>query len=121
MNRDQGQVETASPDASSKQMGTQQNDGTIAEFNRDAESLGRYAYTDESRLSSRMATQSSRELVMRVGQLSGKSVLDIGCGDGFYTIGYWDAARPASMVGIDAAESAVKVAEKKRGERPIKF
>lgn len=99
----------------------QQVDSNVEAFNRDAVSLGSYAYTDNSRLSSRMATQTSSELVMRVGKLAGRSVLDIGCGDGYYTIGYWDACGPTSMVGIDAAESAVDIAKVKRGDRPIRF
>lgn len=98
-----------------------QDDSSVEVFNRDALNRRSYAYTDNSRLSSRMATQTTRELVMRVGKLTGQSVLDIGCGDGYYTIGYWDAVGPASMVGIDAAESAVDVANVNRGERPIRF
>ena len=99
----------------------QQDDSRVEVFNRDAINRGSYAYTDNSRLSSRMAAQTTRELVMRAGKLAGQSVLDIGCGDGYYTIGYWDAVGPASMVGIDAAESAVDVANVNRGERPIRF
>ena len=99
----------------------QQYDSSVEAFNRDAVNRGSYAYTDNSRLSSRMATQTTRELVARVGKFTGQSVLDVGCGDGYYTIGYWDAVGPASMVGIDAAESAVDVANASRRERPIRF
>jgi SAM-dependent methyltransferase len=99
----------------------QELDSSVETFNRDALNRGSYAYTDNRRLSSRMATRTSKELVMRIGKLAGRSVLDIGCGDGSFSIEYWDAVGPASLMGIDAAESAIDVANTNRGERPIRF
>src|SRR5262249_9116019 len=52
-----------------------------------------------------------------------RSVLDIGCGDGFFTIRFWDLAHPAlkSIVGIDPAGHAIAVANANKGNRPMQF
>ena len=48
----------------------------------------------DPRLSSRLATQRSTEAILACGRFTGRSVLDIGCGDGFYSNRFWDAAAP---------------------------
>lgn len=48
-------------------------------------------------------------------------MLDLGCGDGFYTVRFWDLGSPRAMTGVDAAHSAVEVAAASRGDRPIQF
>jgi hypothetical protein len=45
----------------------------------------------------------------------------MGCGDGFYTFRFWDHGKPRSMVGVDAAEKAIEIANRKKGSRPITF
>jgi SAM-dependent methyltransferase len=47
--------------------------------------------------------------------------VDVGCGDGFYTIRFWDLAQPKSMVGVDPAGHAIAVANTNKGNRPVKF
>ena len=90
-------------------------------FNRDAAHHAGYVYTTDARLSCRLATQRSTDVVLELGRFAGRSVLDVGCGDGFYTLRYWDPGRPRAMAGVDAASRAVEVANANRGDRPIRF
>src|SRR5690242_8022901 len=90
-------------------------------FNRDAENHGGYLYTATDSLSSVFATSRSTETVLDVGRFAGRSVLDIGCGDGYYTLRFWDYGKPRSMIGLDAASSAIEVANRNKGTRPIEF
>jgi len=92
-----------------------------AVFDRDAQAHSGYLYTATSRLSSRLATQRSTEAILAGGRFGGRSVLDVGCGDGFYSNRFWDATAPKSWVGIDPAEHAIRVANAGKGERPIRF
>jgi ubiquinone/menaquinone biosynthesis C-methylase UbiE len=90
-------------------------------FNRDAATNAGYGYTTGERLSSRMATKRSIEMVTGTAEFAGRLVLDLGCGDGFYTARIWDIGRPQRLVALDAAEAAVRVAATKLGERPVRF
>lgn len=94
---------------------------TWAVFDRDAASHSGYLYTATSKLSSRLATQRSTEAILATGRFTGRSVVDIGCGDGFYSNRFWDAAAPKSWVGVDPAENAIQVANANKGERPMRF
>src|SRR5215212_1089844 len=96
-------------------------DHNVDPFNRDAIHNEGYLYTTNTSLSSKMATNRSTATILRAGRFFGRSVLDMGCGDGFYTFRFWDHGKPRSMVGVDAAEKAIEIANKKRGNRPITF
>jgi SAM-dependent methyltransferase len=93
----------------------------VAPFEQDAAAHGGYVYTLAKRLSCRLATGRSLEAILETGQLAGRSVLDVGCGDGYYTIGYWDRGQPRALTGVDAAAAAVRVAREKSEARPIRF
>ena len=93
----------------------------IEVFNRDAASNAGYLYTTNIGLSSQMATRRSLDTIIRVGRFSGRTVLDVGCGDGFYTFQYWDLCRPKRLAGLDGAEKAIEVANSKREGRDIEF
>ena len=90
-------------------------------FDRDAEINKGYYYTKSDRLSCRLATQRSVEAILATASLCNRSVVDIGCGDGFYTIRFWDRAQPKSIVGLDPASHAVAVANKNKENRPVQF
>ena len=96
-------------------------DHNVDPFNRDAVSNEGYLYTTNTSLSSKMATARSTATILGMGRFSGRSVLDMGCGDGFYTFHFWDHGKPRSMIGIDAADKAIEIANKKKGNRPITF
>lgn len=67
----------------------------IEPFEKDAAARGGYVYTSTERLSCRLATGRSLDVVLEAGQLADRSILDMGCGDGYYTIRYWDRGGPA--------------------------
>ena len=90
-------------------------------FDRDAKRSGGYLYTKSLRLSCRLATQRSTDAILATGCLRSRSVVDVGCGDGFYTIRFWDLAQPKSVVGVDPAGHAIAVANTNKGNRSIKF
>jgi len=90
-------------------------------FERDASTGGSYVYTAENRLSCRLATETSLNAILATGALSGRSILDMGCGDGYYTVQYWDRAKPSALTGVDAAAAAIQVANRRKEGLPIKF
>ena len=96
-------------------------DPNIEVFNRDAASNDGYIYTASTRLSSQLATQRSTDVILETRRFAGRSVIDMGCGDGFFSIRYWDQGKPKSMVGIDPATQAIEVANRHKESRPIQF
>lgn len=93
----------------------------IDPFNTDAGGGEGYQYTTAGRFSTEHVLARHLELILEMAKLEGRSVIDVGCGDGFSTFRFWDRAHPARMAGVDPAENAIKVADRKRGERPIEF
>jgi ubiquinone/menaquinone biosynthesis C-methylase UbiE len=93
----------------------------IDPFNADAAAGEGYIYTTAGQFSSRHVLERHFELIKSIGHLEGRSVVDIGCGDGFSTMRFWDSVHPSRMAGVDPAPNAIKVADSKRGERPIEF
>ena len=93
----------------------------VEPFEKDASARGGYVYTATERLSCRLATGRSLEVILEAGQLAGRSILDMGCGDGYYTIRYWDQGRPRALTGVDGATAAIRVASERKQQRPIRF
>lgn len=93
----------------------------IEVFNQDVLDNEGYRYTTNTRLSSRLATQRSTDVILQTSVFAGRSVLDMGCGDGFYTLRFWDRGAPRSMVGVDGAEQAIAIANANKADRPITF
>jgi ubiquinone/menaquinone biosynthesis C-methylase UbiE len=93
----------------------------IDPFDADAAGGEGYIYTTGDRFSSRHVLARHLELIADIGRLEGRSVVDIGCGDGFSTLRFWDRAHPSRMAGVDPAPNAIKVADSKKGGRPILF
>jgi len=95
--------------------------GTVEVFNRDVETKGGYLYALDSKLSTRLATKRWLDLMLGLTDLTGKSVVDIGCGDGTFTIRYWDRGEPRAMSALDPATKAVTAGLAKALRRPILF
>jgi ubiquinone/menaquinone biosynthesis C-methylase UbiE len=68
-----------------------------------------------------MATATQCESVMVFDSLRDKNILEMGCGDGFYTFQYWDRSHPKSFTGVDAAPNAVELIRRNAGDRPMTF
>jgi len=96
------------------------NNQNVEPFDQDA-ARGGYVYTSSDRLSCRLATQRSFDVILSAGQMAGRSVLDMGCGDGFYTVRFWDHGGLRALAAADAAPAAVQVARDRAGDRPIRF
>lgn len=96
-------------------------DPKVDVFDRDAREHGGYLYTLNNRLSCRMATQRTTDIILQAVRFAGRSVLDMACGDGFYTIRFWDQGKPRSMVGVDAAAGAIEIAHANKQHRPLQF
>lgn len=90
-------------------------------FNRDAANLGGYVYTTNTQLSSNMANRRLTETALATTDFRGKNVLDIGCGDGTYSIELFDLGQPTSIHGVDPAAEAIEVAQQKTGDPKITF
>lgn len=90
-------------------------------FDHDAGGGEGYVYTTSDQFSTRHVLARHFELIKNMGRLEGRSIIDIGCGDGFSTLRFFDSAHPSKMAGVDPAPNAIKVADAKKGERPILF
>lgn len=86
-------------------------------FNRDAIEQSGYGYTLTDKLSSQLATARSTDEVLRLGNFQKCSLLDVGCGDGYYTLKYWDHGKPLRVTALDAAPAALRVAWKAAGKQ----
>jgi SAM-dependent methyltransferase len=98
-----------------------ESEANIAVFDGDAQHNGGYRYTTNAPLSSRLANGRMSDLTHQMADFRGQSVLDIGCGDGTYTLELFDRARPSLLHGLDPAAGAIEVATIKAGKRPIRF
>lgn len=90
-------------------------------FHDDAAHHGGYLYTSGARLSSRMANDRLTAATLALADFRGRRVLDIGCGDGTYTVELHDRGQPSCLCGIDPAPSAIEAARKKAVGRAIEF
>ena len=93
----------------------------FAPFNSDVDRLGGYVYTSNGRLSSQLANDRLTDAALQATNLSGKTVLDIGCGDGTYSLELYDRGRPTFLHGVDAADAAIGAAEQRIGSRRMQF
>ena len=89
----------------------------IASFDRDVARNSGYMYTTNARLSSELANRRLTAATLDLVDLGGKRVVDIGCGDGSYTVDLFDHGHPAMMQGIDPASEAIDNARDKIGQR----
>ena len=81
-------------------------------FGEDAIKLGGYAYTVSDRLSTHLSNERTTRGLAEIIDLKGKTVLDVGCGDGFFTAALLDF-KPEKIVAIDPSEGSIEVARQK--------
>jgi SAM-dependent methyltransferase len=93
----------------------------VTPFDHDVSRSGGYVYTTDAPLSARLANRRLTVAALSVADFKEKRVLDIGCGDGTYTLELVDVAGAASVQGIDPAGEAIRVARERVGDRPIAF
>jgi SAM-dependent methyltransferase len=91
----------------------------VTAFNEDALSHGGYLYSTKPSLSSKLAHQRITDAVFDIVPFYGRTVLDIGCGDGVYTVGLLEGAAPARVHGTDLAIEAVRLVSRKPEAKAI--
>jgi SAM-dependent methyltransferase len=79
-----------------------------APFDRDVQERGGYKYTDGARLSARIANERYTRLILDSTDFRGKSVLDVGSGDGTYTVELARLSGASLVVGIEPSSKAVE-------------
>jgi len=99
----------------------QNSNPSVDAFNRDVRENKGYRYTTNPRLSSILANRRLTDAALAIADFRGKKVLDIGCGDGVYTLELLERGGAASVHGIDLAGEAIKIAREKAGDRPATF
>jgi SAM-dependent methyltransferase len=90
-------------------------------FDQDAQANAGYIYTTNGKLSSELATRNLADLVLESVAMEGRSVVDVGCGDGYFTERFFEEGRPASITAIDPVPGAISVARSRVQGRPMRF
>ncbi len=83
----------------------------VSQFDEDVRQTGSYAYTTD-RLSASIANSRFTDCIAESYPFKEKTVLDLGCGDGTYTLEY-PRMGVREILGVDPAESAVDSANAK--------
>lgn len=94
------------------------NEDEVEVFDRDA-AAGGYVYARGDRVSSTLANARLTEAILAAADFRGRRVIDLGCGDGTYTLMLRTDGGAGYVLGIDPAASAIQAAKDKA--RWIKF
>lgn len=92
---------------------------SVDPFTADIAANAGYLYTTNARLSSRLANRRLTEASLTAGSFRGRRVVDIGCGDGTYTLELVDEAGAGWVGALDPSHAALRVAKGKLGGRPV--
>lgn len=87
----------------------------VIAFSEEAASAGGYLYTKFQNYSARFAGRRWSRAIRSKADFSGKRVLDVGCGDGAFSLEYLDWGAE-SVLGVDPAVGAIEVATKRTSE-----
>lgn len=90
-------------------------------FNDDVLENQGYYYTTNISLSSQLAGQRMTDVTIQSLDIQGKTMVDIGCGDGTHTLELDLFGMPRLIVGGDVADKALQVARQKSQGRNIHF
>lgn len=100
---------------------TRRPDAAVSPFDRDATHNRGYLYTTNASLSSELANRRLTQAALQVSDFRGKRVLDVGCGDGTYTVELFDGGLPARIYAFDPSCEAIGIARQKVAGRDITF
>lgn len=89
----------------------------ISVFNKDAVNIEGYYYVTSTQLSAKMSRDRVTQAIHQLINLQDKTVIDVGSGDGAFSLDLLNLGAK-SVVGIDAAEDAVALANKKTNHIP---
>lgn len=94
---------------------------TFDAFDRDVAHNSGYLYTTNARLSSRMANRRLSDVTLALADWKGKKVVDIGCGDGAYSLELLQRGKIGELWGVDPAAEAIVIAQKRAGNLAATF
>ena len=89
----------------------------VSRFEDDVKATGSYAYT-ATKLSSQFANARISEFIQKSYDFSGKTVLDLGCGDGTYSMEF-PALGVKELLGVDPASAAIDAANANASKRSL--
>lgn len=92
-----------------------------AAFDKDVQTIGSYQYTVKDKLSTQVANRRLTEIAQKLMTFKSKTVIDVGCGDGTYSLDLFRETRPKSMLGFDPAKAAIQSAQKSNRFIKVKF
>lgn len=90
-------------------------------FDHDIEAYGRYQYTGSDRFSTMRANRRFSDMILAAADMRGRRVVDVGCGDGTYTILLGQESGAGSVLGIDPAQAAIAAAQQQRPLPHVSF
>lgn len=85
-------------------------------FDTDISLNGGYWYTTSAQTSSQLANDRLTKATISIANLSGKKIIDVGCGDGTYTWELFRRCRPKLTSGFDISKNAIALAKKRYGK-----
>ncbi len=100
-------------------MSTKPSDPSVDPFTADIAHNAGYIYTTNATHSSRLANRRLTEASASVADFGGRRVVDIGCGDGTYTVEVVETCGAASVSALDPSEAALRVAREKVAGHPV--
>ena len=81
----------------------------VSQFEADVAEQGGYLYATDDKLSCKLANGRMNDAVIAFARPAGRRLIDIGCGDGVYTLKLLEAGA-AEVVGVDAAAQSIEAA-----------
>jgi len=91
-------------------------------FDGDMASAGKYIYSGPlAQVSAVLANSSQSRMIHRHLRPTDKSLIDVGCGDGFYTKEFSDTESLQTIVGIDLSSPATEFAQMNWGNERLNF
>jgi len=82
-------------------------------FNEDVADVGGYVYTSTTKRSCLRANRRNTDELIATARPAGLRLLDVGCGDGAYTVELYNETQVAHVTGIDPAADAIAVAQRR--------
>jgi SAM-dependent methyltransferase len=90
-------------------------------FESDIETYGRYQYTGSDRFSTVRANRRFSDMILAATDMRGRRVVDVGCGDGTYTLGLARESGAGMVLGIDPAQAAITAAQAQTSGPNVRF
>lgn len=86
----------------------------ILRFSTDTEKYGGYVYTSNEKRSSKVANEYQTKNILKFVRIRNKSVIDVGCGDGTYTIDIYSRGNPKKILGFDPSRKGINQAKRRK-------